>query len=67
VSCISPGYVETEFAAVFQGNPDAPAELSKRLKVLAPEDVASAILWVVSQPPHVQVHDVLVRPTAQRN
>ena len=30
-------------------------------------DVAAAILWVVGQPPHVEVHDVLVRPTAQKN
>src|SRR5262245_6169182 len=67
VSCVSPGYVDTEFAAVFSGSPDAPAELTKRLKVLAPEDVAGAILWIVGQPSHVQVHDVLMRPTAQKN
>jgi NADP-dependent 3-hydroxy acid dehydrogenase YdfG len=29
--------------------------------------VARAILWVVTQPPHVEVHDVLMRPTAQKN
>jgi NADP-dependent 3-hydroxy acid dehydrogenase YdfG len=67
VSCISPGYVDTEFAAVFSGSADAPAQLAKRLKVLEPEDVAAAILWVVSRPPHVEVHDVLLRPAAQRN
>jgi NADP-dependent 3-hydroxy acid dehydrogenase YdfG len=67
VSCVSPGYVDTEFAAVFSGSSDAPAKRNERVKVLAPEDVAGAILWVVGQPPHVQVHDVLVRPTAQKN
>jgi NADP-dependent 3-hydroxy acid dehydrogenase YdfG len=67
VSCVSPGYVDTEFAAVFSGSPDAPARLSERLKVLEPEDVAAAILWIVGQPAHVQVHDVLLRPTAQKN
>jgi NADP-dependent 3-hydroxy acid dehydrogenase YdfG len=67
VSCVSPGYVDTEFAAVFSGSADAPAQRSTRLKVLEPEDVAAAILWVVSQPSHVQVHDVLLRPTAQKN
>jgi len=67
VSCVSPGYVDTEFAAVFSGSPDAPAKLAARVKVLAPEDVAAAILWAVSRPPHVEVHDVLVRPTAQKN
>jgi NADP-dependent 3-hydroxy acid dehydrogenase YdfG len=67
VSAISPGYVDTEFSAVFAGAPGAPADLTRRLKVLEPDDVAAAILWIVGQPPHVEVHDVLVRPTAQKN
>jgi NADP-dependent 3-hydroxy acid dehydrogenase YdfG len=67
VSAVSPGYVDTEFAAVFSGSaPDAPPP-ARHTRVLAPEDVAAAILWVASQPPHVQVHDVLLRPTAQKN
>jgi NADP-dependent 3-hydroxy acid dehydrogenase YdfG len=32
-----------------------------------PVDVARAIVWVLTQPPHMEVHDVLVRPTGQRN
>jgi NADP-dependent 3-hydroxy acid dehydrogenase YdfG len=67
VSEVSPGYVETEFAEVFSGSPEAAAKQYGRLKVLEPRDVANAILWIVTQPPHVQVHDVLMRPTAQRN
>ena len=43
--------------------PSSPA----RLKVLEPDDVAATILWVVERPAHVEVHDVLVRPTAQKN
>ncbi|HEV7733895.1 MAG TPA: SDR family NAD(P)-dependent oxidoreductase [Candidatus Binatia bacterium] len=66
VTAISPGHVETEFAEVFHGSP-AGAEVYKRMKALEPGDVANAILWAVTQPPHVEVHDVLVRPTAQRN
>ena len=30
-------------------------------------DVARAIVWVLTQPPHMEVHDVLVRPTGQRH
>jgi NADP-dependent 3-hydroxy acid dehydrogenase YdfG len=67
VSCVSPGYVDTEFAAVFSGSPAAPAKLNERLKALEPDDVAAAILWIVTRPPHAEVHDVLLRPTAQRN
>ena len=67
VAEVSPGYVETEFAEVFSGSAEAAAKQYSRLKVLEPRDVANTILWIVTQPPHVQVHDVLMRPTAQRN
>jgi NADP-dependent 3-hydroxy acid dehydrogenase YdfG len=67
VTAVSPGYVHTEFAAVFTGRPGADEELARRVRVLEPRDVAEAVLWVVTRPPHVEVHDVLVRPTAQKN
>lgn len=69
VSLVSPGYVETEFADVFAGRDGATEALKARLghEMLRVADVARAILWVVTQPPHVEVHDVLVRPTPQRN
>jgi NADP-dependent 3-hydroxy acid dehydrogenase YdfG len=67
ISAISPGHVETEFAGVFQGDVEKGAETYRRLKALEPRDVADAIVWAVTQPPHVQVHDVHVRPTAHRN
>jgi 17beta-estradiol 17-dehydrogenase / 3beta-hydroxysteroid 3-dehydrogenase len=67
VTAISPGYVETEFADVFSGRPGASAAITKRMKVLEAADMARAILWVVTQPPHVEVHDVLVRPTGQKH
>ena len=67
VSAISPGHVFTEFADVFSGRPGSAAEIDRRSKILEPQDVADAILFVVTRPPHVQVHDVLMRPTGQRN
>jgi len=63
VSAVSPGHVETEFAEGFSGS----SEVYRRLKALAADDVAAAIVWIVTRPAHVEVHDVLVRPTAQRN
>jgi NADP-dependent 3-hydroxy acid dehydrogenase YdfG len=65
VSCVSPGYVATEFSAVFAGPGGTPRE--PEIEVLTAEDVADTILWVVTRPARVQVHDVLVRPTTQRN
>ena len=67
ISCVSPGYVETEFAEVFSGSKEAAQKTYARLKVLEAADVAEAIRWIVSRPAHVEVHDILVRPTEQRN
>jgi NADP-dependent 3-hydroxy acid dehydrogenase YdfG len=67
VSAVSPGYVDTEFAEVFAGSAEAAQERTPKIKTLESTDVAAAILWVLQQPSHVQVHDVLLRPTAQRN
>ena len=67
VSAISPGHVFTEFADVFSGRAGAQAEIDARGKILEPRDVAEAVLWIVTRPSHVQVHDLLVRPTAQKN
>ena len=69
VSLVSPGYVATEFADVFAGRPGALQALQARLnvKMLDAADVARAIVWVLTQPSHVEVHDVLVRPTGQKN
>ena len=67
VTAISPGYVFTEFAEVFSGRPGADAAINQRQKTLEPGDIAGAILWIVTRPPHMEVHDLLVRPTAQKN
>lgn len=67
VSSVSPGYVETEFAEVFSGSKEAAQKTYGRLKVLDAADVAEAVRWILTRPPHVEVHDVLVRPTEQRN
>lgn len=67
VTAISPGHVLTEFAEVFSGTPGADQAIDSRFKILEPRDVAEAIVWVVSRPAHVEVHDLLVRPTSQRN
>ena len=54
VTIIAPGIVDTPF---FESVPlDAPLE---------PGDVARAVLFALSQPPHVDVSEILVRPTAQ--
>jgi NADP-dependent 3-hydroxy acid dehydrogenase YdfG len=53
VTLIEPGMTDTPF---FDNRPQNP---------LHADDVARAVLWAVSQPPHVDVNEILVRPTAQ--
>jgi NADP-dependent 3-hydroxy acid dehydrogenase YdfG len=55
VTVIEPGMVDTPFF----DNPVSGA--------LEPEDVARTVMFAVSQPPHVDVNEILVRPTAQPN
>ncbi|MGF1514573.1 MAG: SDR family NAD(P)-dependent oxidoreductase [Elainellaceae cyanobacterium] len=64
VSSVSPGLVETEFAAQMDDEEKA-KETYGRFPVLQPEDIANAVWYPVSQPDYVQVHDVLVRPNQQ--
>jgi NADP-dependent 3-hydroxy acid dehydrogenase YdfG len=65
VTAISPGLVETEFAAHCFGGEQQAREIYGRFKVLEAGDVAEAVLYALGAPPHVQVHDILVRPTDQ--
>jgi NADP-dependent 3-hydroxy acid dehydrogenase YdfG len=66
VTAVSPGFVETEFAEVFSGSAERARETYARIRVLDAADVAEAIVWILERPPHVEVHDVLLRPTEQR-
>lgn len=66
VSAISPGMVETEFFAVRSfGDQSAAAAATSQFKCLEPKDIAQAIVWCLSAPDHVEVNDVVVRPSAQ--
>ena len=53
VTLVEPGMVDTPF---FSNRPT---------DALHPDDIARAIMFAVSQPPHVDVNEILIRPTAQ--
>ncbi|XP_037534195.1 dehydrogenase/reductase SDR family member 11 [Nematolebias whitei] len=65
-TCISPGVVETEFAPrLFNGNPEKVSALYSSYKPLEAKDVADAVVYVLSAPPHVQIGDIQMRPVEQ--
>jgi NADP-dependent 3-hydroxy acid dehydrogenase YdfG len=68
VTVIAPGHVETELQA-HNVNPVVRAGLERAREqigeVLSAEDIAQAILYAVTRPPHVCLNEVVVRPTGQ--
>ena len=68
ISEIAPGMVKTdEFATVrFEGDEEkAAAVYAGVAEPLVAEDIADAIGWVVTRPPHVNVDELVIRPRAQ--
>jgi 3-hydroxy acid dehydrogenase/malonic semialdehyde reductase len=66
VTSICPGAVETEFSSVrFHGDAVKAKNVYKGFTPLNANDIAEAILWVVSRPAHVNINDLLIMPTAQ--
>ncbi|PIK50630.1 putative dehydrogenase/reductase SDR family member 11 [Apostichopus japonicus] len=63
VSSLSPGLVETDFNKVaMKGDFD---EFMSSKQTVSPEDIAQLVWTCICQPAHVQIHDILVRPTQQ--
>ena len=65
---VAPGMVRTdEFALVrFEGDQEkADAVYAGVAEPLVAEDVADAIAWVVTRPPHVNIDELVIRPRAQ--
>lgn len=67
ISSISPGFVQTEFAAKFQGSEEGAKATYSRYPVLQAEDIARTLLFALESPPHMEVHDILLRPTEQKS
>jgi clavulanate-9-aldehyde reducatase len=69
VTVVEPGFVDTELQGHNAGNPmimQAAEKMREKIgTVLRAEDIAEAIAYAVTQPPHVNVSEVLVVPTGQ--
>ena len=56
VTVIEPGMTDTPFF-----------DTRRRSRRCSPEDIARAVMFAVQQPPHMDVNEILIRPTAQPN
>ncbi len=66
VTSVDPGMVETEFSLVrFHGDAERAKKVYQGIQPLTPEDVADAILWCATRPPHVNIQDMIIMATAQ--
>jgi NADP-dependent 3-hydroxy acid dehydrogenase YdfG len=66
VTEVAPGLVETEFSLVrFGGDEERASEVYERTTPLAAEDVADAIAYVVTRPPHVDIDYLSIMPRDQ--
>ncbi len=66
VCTVDPGLVETEFSNVrFHGDTHRAKQTYQNMTPLTPDDVADAVLFCATRPPHVQLAEIIILPTAQ--
>jgi len=68
VSTVDPGAANTEFSVVrFHGDEERAKTVYDGFTPLSASDIADAVLYIVNAPEHVNITDLVIMPTAQRN
>lgn len=68
VTTIDPGLVETNFSNVrFNGDTERAKNVYKGIAPLTPDDVADAVLYAATRPPHVSINELILTPVNQAN
>jgi NADP-dependent 3-hydroxy acid dehydrogenase YdfG len=67
ISLVEPGAVETELTdhITHDSTRDLVKGMIAQLRPMQPEDIARAVVYIVSQPAYVAVNEILIRPTDQ--
>lgn len=68
VATVSPGYVDTPLLDhYFKGREEQLAQTRQSIQMLQPEDVASAVLHILSTPLQVEITDIQMRSVDQKS
>ncbi len=68
VSTVDPGMVETEFSIVrFDGDEQRAKDVYKGLEPLVGKDIAEAVLFCATRPPHANINEIIIMPSVQAN
>lgn len=66
VSQVAPGMAETEFSLVrFKGDQHKASAVYKGLEPLYANDIADAVIFILTRPPHVCINDMVIMASAQ--
>ena len=66
VGSIDPGMARTEFGLVrFKGDQGRAEKVYEGVHPLVAEDVAEALVWVATRPPHVNIDEMVIKPVDQ--
>ncbi len=66
VGTLDPGMAETEFSTTrFKGDSARAEQVYAGVHPLTADDVAEAMVWMASRPPHVCVDELILKPTDQ--
>lgn len=67
VVIVEPGFVSTELADHISdpATRAAAQQMAASMRTLQPEDIANAVVYALTQPQHVAVNEILIRPTDQ--
>ena len=66
VGSLDPGLAETEFSIVrFKGDAARANKVYQGIHPLTAGDIAETLVWMASRPPHVNIDEMIIKPTDQ--